>query len=125
MIPSIEKSRHPGAPWKRDLAKYRRLAACMIEESAGYFTPHAAILAITAQKKGVYWGCEWYMDIDAKRHDNKIRWNDPDYDDRIKAINRDVISDAFKNRKYYRSKAARQIVEANIDGYDSVLASWF
>ena len=65
------------------------------------------------------------MDIDAKRHDNKIRWNDPDYDDRIKAINHDVISDAFKNRKYYRSKASRQIVEANIGGLDSVLASWF
>jgi len=112
--------------WKKVLARYPRLIACMIEESSGYFTPHAAVNAIIAYKKpGGYWNCEWYMDIDAKRHDNKICWNDPDYDDRIRAINREIIKDAIKRRKYNYSARAKQVVELNMGKDESVLAGWF
>ncbi len=124
MIPSLEKAKHPQAPWKKTLARYRRLAACMVEESLGYFTPKAVVCAIEAHKKNEYWGCEWYSHLDSCRNPG-LGWDDG-YDNRIKVINHDVISEAFKRRKYLRkNKATRQIVEANIDGYDSVLASWF
>ena len=124
MVPSIEKTKHPNAPWKKTLARYRRLAACMIDESCGYFTPKAVVMALEAHKKGEYWGCEWYMHLDSIRNPGK-GWDDG-YDDRIKAINRDVISTAFERRKYFRqNKGARAIVEANIKDYDSVFASWF
>jgi hypothetical protein len=124
MVPSLEKSRNPQAPWKKTLARYRRLAACMIDESSGYFTPKAVVMALEAHKKREYWGCEWYSHIDSLRNPGKM-W-DNGYNERVKVINHDVISEAFKRRQVFRqNKGARAIVEANIDGYDSVFASWF
>lgn len=121
MVP-IEKSKCPNAPWKKTLARYRRLVSCMLEESLGYFTPKAAVMAIEAHKKGEYWGCEWYGHIDYCRGNT---WDD-NYKERIKEINRDVIRDAFKGRKHYRkNEGARLIVDVNIGNHDSVLASWF
>lgn len=125
MFAPIKKSFHPNEPWKKMLARYPRLVACMIDESLGYFTPHAAVNAIVAHKTKEYWSYEWYMDIDARRHDNKIRWNDPDYNSRIMAINHDVISEAFKKRKYYLNSRAKSVVKANLGENESVLAAWF
>ena len=109
--------------WKFVLKSYQRLVACMIEESVGYFTPQAAANAIMAHKKNAYWGCEWYSHIDSCRNPGKL-W-DKDYDDRIKVINHDVISEAYKKRKYFRSQRSRAIVSENIAGNESIGASWF
>jgi hypothetical protein len=111
------------ANWRRILARYPRLIACMIEESLGYFTPHAAAEAIRAHKTNGYWGCEWYTHIDSCRNPGKT-WDDG-YNDRIKQINHDVISDAFSRRKYYRSEQARHVVQLNLNGKESVGAAWF
>ena len=114
------------AEWIKVLARYPRLVANMIEESLGYFTPHSCVNALKAYKAKEFWSCEWYMDIDAKRHDNKILWNDLYYCERIMQINHDVISNAFKDRKYYRNrKSGRHVVEMNLKGHESVGAAWF
>ena len=111
------------ANWRRILARYPRLIACMIEESLGYFTPHAAAEAIRAHKTNGYWGCEWYTHIDSCQNPGKT-WDDG-YNDRIKKINHEVISDAFSRRKYYRSEQARHVVQLNLNGKESVGAAWF
>ena len=111
------------ANWKGILARYPRLIACMIEESLGYFTPHAAAEAIRAHKTDGYWGCEWYTHMDSVRNPGKT-W-DSGYNDRIKQSNRDVISEAYARRKYYRSAQARRVVQLNLSGKESVGAAWF
>lgn len=123
MYAPLKKSLDQNAPWKKVLARYRRLIACMIDESLGYFTPHAAVNAILAHKNKTNWSCEWYMHIDSCQSPGR-GW-DEEYDSRIKQINHDIISEAFARRKYYRSASARQVVEANIGKHESVLASWF
>lgn len=109
--------------WKKVLAKYPRLIACMIDESLGYFTPHAAVNAIVSHKTGGCWGCEWYAHIDSCRNGDKLFADG--YNDRVKEINREVISDAFKKRKYYYSARAKQVVQMNLQESESVGAAWF
>jgi len=109
--------------WRRILARYPRLIACMIEESLGYFTPHAAAEAVRAYKTKDYWGCEWYTHIDSVQNPGKT-WDDG-YNDRIKKINHEIISDAFSRRKYYRSEQARHVVKRNLNGKESIGAAWF
>lgn len=109
--------------WKQVLAKYPRLISCMIDESMGYFTPHAAVNAIVAHKAGEYWGCELYSHIDSCQNPGKM-WDDG-FDERIKKINHDYISEAFSRRKYYRSEQARYVVQLNLNGKESVGAAWF
>lgn len=123
MFAPIKKSFHPNEPWKKTLARYSRLVACMIDESMGYFTPHAAVNAIVAHKTKEPWSCEWYSHIDSCRNPGK-GW-DAEYDSRIQAINHDVISEAFRKRKYYLCARAKRVVKANLGENESVLAAWF
>lgn len=109
--------------WKKVLAKYPRLIACMIDESLGYFTPHAAVNAIVSYKTDDCWSCEWYAHIDSCQSGGKLFT--PGYEERVKAINHDVISEAFKKRKFYYSARARQVVQANLGENESIGAAWF
>ena len=104
--------------------KYRHILAAMIDESIGYFTPAAALNAIIAYKKKAPFSCEWYLDMAGLGHGKKLF---DITDDELRAINHDVISDAFKHRKYRREsiKSCLIIVDRNIAGNESIGASYF
>ena len=104
--------------------KYRHILAAMIDESIGYFTPAAALNAIIAYKKKAPFSCEWYLDMAGLGHGKKLF---DITDDELRAINHDVISDAFKHRKYRRKniKSCLVIVDRNIAGNESIGASYF
>lgn len=104
--------------------KYRHILAAMIDESIGYFTPAAALNAIIVYKKKAPFSCEWYLDMAGLGHGKKLF---DITDDELCAINHDVISDAFKHRKYRREsiKSCLVIVDRNIAGNESIGASYF
>ena len=102
---------------KKKLKKYRHLIAALISQSIGYFTPLMALSAIQDHKEGKPNYCEWYFDIACKRGVGKN-------EDFIK-INHDVISSAVKNRHSWDFKRCLAIVDRNIEGYESLGASWF
>ena len=106
------------------LKKYRHILAAMIDESIGYFTPEAALNAIIAYKKKAPFSCEWYLDMAGLGHGKKLF---DITDDDLRAINRNVISNAFKNRKYRREsiRSCLVIVDRNIAGNESIGASYF
>ena len=99
------------------------IIAAIIDTSVGYFTPLAALRAITAYQKKVPFSCEWYIYM--AECDNKKLMNITDDD--LRAINHDVISESFKRRKYCRNGISEclAIVDKNIKGSESVTASYF
>ena len=99
------------------LKRYRHLIAALIAYSIGYFTPLAALQAIKDYKNNKPNFCEWYLDIAWKRGTND--------DDSFIEINRNVIKAAIKYRRCSDFKFALNIVDKNIDGYESLGASWF
>lgn len=102
---------------KKQLKKYRHLIAALIDFSIGYFTPLMALSAIQDHKNGKPNFCEWFYDIACKRGVH----SDADF---IK-INREVIKGAIKRRHCYGFKRCLAIVDKNIEGYESIGASWF
>ena len=102
---------------KKKLKKYRHLIAALISYSIGYFTPLMALGTIEDYKKNQPNFCEWYFDIACKRGVGKN-------EDFIK-INHDVINSAVKNRHSWDFKRCLAIVDRNIEGYESMRASWF
>lgn len=107
------------------LKKYRHLIAGMIYESVGYFTPLAALRAIEAHQNGSVYRCEWYGDIAMKRTRSNTIWN---LDDSLyRDINHDVIRNAIRKRHMLKKayQGCLAIVDRNINGNESIGASWF
>lgn len=102
---------------KKKLKKYRHLIAALISQSIGYFTPLMALGTIEDYKKNQPNFCEWYLHIAGLRGAK----TDADY----LGINHDVISSAIKNRHSWNFKRCLAIVDRNIEGYESLGASWF
>ena len=102
---------------KQKLQKYRHLIAALIDFSIGYFTPLMALSAIEDHKNGKPNFCEWYFDIACKRSVH----SDADFIQ----INREVIKCAIKRRHCHSFKRCLAIVGRNIEGYESIGASWF
>ena len=102
---------------KQKMKKYRHLIAALISYSLGYFTPLMALDTIEDHKNNKPNFCEWFFDIASKRgvHSNA---------DFIK-INRDVIKSAIRYRHSYDFKRCLAILDRNIEGYESLGASWF
>ena len=110
---------------RRNLKKYRHLIAGLIYESIGYFTPMAALQALELHREGKAYRCEWYMDMAMKRTGSGKIWR---IDDSVYlAINRDIIRNTICKRHRLKN-AYRQclaIVDRNIQGNESIGASWF
>lgn len=112
---------------KKQMSKYRHLIAALIDESIGYFTPLAALRAIQAHKTKASFGCEWYCHCASQffKNHNKTKVSDEEYDQTLRDINHDAIKFSFINRRHRNLKNCLAIVDYNIAGNESLLASWF
>lgn len=105
---------------KKALKKYRHILAAMIDRSLGYFTPLMALNALESHRKGKVFYCEWYAHIAGAEHK---RVEDED----LLRIGREIISRSFEDRKINRRRiqGCLKIVDSNIAGNESILASYF
>ena len=112
---------------KYELKKFRHLAAVLIEESLGYFTPAMALYAIKCQKHNEVNGCEWYYHMATLklRNSGKTKTSSKDFDKALLQVNHDTIKRAFKRRHIVNLKRSLKIVDYNINGSESIGASWF
>ena len=112
---------------KLQLKKYRYLVAALIDESIGYFTPLAALRAIQYHKQKETFACEWYCHCASQsfKNQNKTNVSDEEYDQSLLEVNHDAIKFSFMNRRYRNLKDCLVIVDFNINGNESLLASWF
>ena len=112
---------------KKLMRKYRHIIAALIDESIGYFTPLAALRAIQAHKQKESFGCEWYCHCASQffKNHNKTNVSNEEYDQRLLEINHDAIKYSFKNRRHRNLKYCLAIVDLNINGNESIGASWF
>lgn len=109
----------------QELKKYRHIIAAMIDTSIGYFTPLMALGALRAHRENRDCHWEWYIDIVEKRYYGIDRKDIPK--DAYKKVNHDVISISFRHRHQSRKRyqACLEIVDRNINGNESIGASWF
>lgn len=105
------------------LKKYRHLVAALIQESLGYFTPKMALDAIDAHKTHIPCACEWYWHIATQRLYGTPTPSTIDFDNTLIQVNHDIIKSAIRRRA--RRFYSLNIVDANINGYESIGASWF
>ena len=105
---------------KKALKKYRHILAAMIDRSIGYFTPLMALSALESYREGRPFYCEWYAHIAGAGHK---RVEDED----LIRIGREIISRSFEDRKINRRRIqwCLKIVDSNIAGNESILASYF
>lgn len=108
---------------RKQLKRYRHIIACLIDASIGYFTPLAALRAIQAFKDERRYCCEWYMDIAMHQFPN-IHPMDMPFSV-YQQINREVILDSFRYRRFRSHKRCLSIVDTNANGNESIGASWF
>lgn len=107
------------------LKKHRHIIAAMIDTSIGYFTPLMALYALKAHKEKTDFCCEWYMDMVMKRHCGMDNKSIPE--DAYREVNHDVIKKSFQRRHVARKQylVCLAIVDRNINGNESIGASWF
>ena len=105
------------------LKKYRHIVAALIQESLGYFTPKMALDAINAHKTRTPYACEWYWHIAEQRLYGAPTPLKIDFDNTLIQVNHDIIKSAVRRRA--RRFHCLKIVDANINGYESIGASWF
>lgn len=115
--------------WKYALTCYRRLAAALIEETRGYFTPRSAVASILMRKfYDCYWGCELYDAYDLEKYSKEAMEDSKtlikEHELHMYKRNNAVIRSAIRNRRFSR-KSARSVVEENLAGNESIGASWF
>ena len=109
---------------KKEMRRYRHILAAMIDESLGYFTPIHALQQIRRHKEGKPSYCEYYIHIGARfLPDGRKVVEDED----VIRVNREVIHRAFVNRHRRKKGIANclRIVDENIGGKESLLASYF
>ena len=107
---------------KLQLKKYRHIIAALIEESLGYFTPSMALYAIECQKHNEVNACEWYYHMASIIIKNSSSTN---FDKVLLQVNHDTIKRAFRRRHHLDINNSLRIVDYNIEGYESIGASWF
>lgn len=110
----------------KGLKKYRHIIACLIDNSMGYFTPIAALHAIEAHKNKQPYYCELYMDTVLKQKKYKMVDEYPaDEQEHYIKVNKDFIKSSFRYAKTSSHKCCLAIVDNNINGNQSIGASWF
>lgn len=82
------------------LKKYPRLAAHLICESLGYFTPVAAARAIISYRKNEPFMCEWYSHIASCRGKGLFDR------DEITKIGKDILKEAIQSRHRHKGYMA-------------------
>ena len=105
------------------LRRYRHLIAAMIDQSTGYFTPVHALRQIECFKANEPCYCEWYVHMGVRMlEDGRKVVEDED----ILRVNRNVIKNAFGARHLRKNAIKRcvAIVDNNINGNESLMASW-
>ena len=107
---------------KLQLKKYRHIIAALIEESLGYFTPSMALYAVECQKHNEVNACEWYFHMASIKISHS---SSTDFDKVLLQVNHDTIKRAFKRRHHLDINNSLRIVNYNIEGYESIGASWF
>lgn len=119
--------------WTRDacLNKYPRIAAHLICESLGYFTPQSAAVAISCYKINQEFCCEWYSHMAQfdEQNPTKNLFDKPS----VLRVGRRVMRAAFVNRHRHHGymssieQAKRLVVREIKDPGAStgMLASWF
>ena len=107
---------------KHELKKFRYLVAALIEESLGYFTPAMALHAIKCQKHNEVNGCEWYYHMASLKLRNSYS---TDFDKVLLQVNHNTIKRTFRRRHHLDINNSLRIVDYNIEGYESIGASWF
>lgn len=107
------------------LKKYRHIVADMVDTSIGYFTPLMALYALKAHQEKTDFCCEWYMDMVMKRHHGMSYKSIPE--GAYREVNHDVIKNSFQRRHVARKRyqVCLAIVDRNINGNESIGASWF
>ena len=107
---------------KKLMRKYRHIIAALIEESLGYFTPSMALYAVKCQKNNEVNACEWYYHMATLKLRNS---SSTDFDKVLLQVNYDTIKRAFRRRHHLDINHSLRIVDYNIEGYESIGASWF
>ena len=107
---------------KKLIRKYRHIIAALIEESLGYFTPSMALYAVECQKHNEVNACEWYFHMASIKINNSSSTN---FDKVLLQVNHDTIKRAFRRRHHLDINNSLRIVDYNIEGYESIGASWF
>ena len=110
----------------KGLKKYRHLIACLIDNSCGYFTPLAALYAIQAHKEKEPYYCELYMDTvwKQKKYRNTNEYPADEKEHYMK-VNKDFIKSSLRYFKLPSHTYCLNIVDKNINGNQSIGASWF
>ena len=105
------------------LRRYRHLIAAMIDSSQGYFTPVHALRQIECFKTNTPSYCEWYIHMGVRTLDDGRRIVE---DEDVLRVNRNVIKNSFSDRHLRKNAIKRcvAIVDNNIDGNESLMASW-
>ena len=101
------------------LKRYPRLAAHLICESLGYFTPGAAANALRHFKRHQPFYCEWYTHMAGGFDDAKVL-----------EVGRLVLEKAIRRRHHHHGymqeyQLARRLVDAELAGNGPIFASWF
>ena len=104
------------------MKKYRHIIAALIAESLGYVTPAMALYAIECQKHNKVNACEWYYHMASIKINNS---SSTDFDKILLQVNHDTIKRAFRHRHHLDINNSLRIVNYNIEGYESIGASWF
>jgi hypothetical protein len=107
----------------KELRRYRHLIAAMIDLSQGYFTPVHALRQIECFKTNTPSYCEWYIHMGIRMLEDGRRVVE---DEDVLRVNRNVIKHAFVTRRLRRNAIKRcvAIVDSNIGGNESLMASW-
>lgn len=116
---TVQLSRYPSQ--RAVLEAYPRIAACLICESLGYFTPAAAANAIVSMIHGLPYACEYYSHLTAGMDGEDSNQN-------LIEVGRQVYCRAVRLRQMYRSgqeyHRALQTVSRELAGNGPLLASW-
>lgn len=110
------------------MRKYRHVVACMIEESLGYFTPLGALRQIQAFREGYAPSCEWYSWMDREPYPENMTQQQAvaEHKQHMRNIHVDVVRSSYKHRHMNNNHAdGLAVVDANLKGHVSLLASWF
>ena len=99
------------------LARFPALAAHLICESLGYFSPKAAANAILAHTQGQGFACEWYVHMAG--YGNAA----------LAETGRTTIRRAFANRRYNQGymrsyESARALIARELQGNEQKFGSW-
>ena len=115
------------------MARWPRVAACLIASSLGYFPPLGAAGCLLQFKRNEPNYCEWFYDYACKWRSREQAQRDKPFDETIKEVALRTIRKAISDRRYHSGMMAsypqaRAIVFRKINKDvepNEGFASWF